>query len=82
MRIACIELFHVSVPLPETFWPSWIPGYPQTHNRFTLAKLTTEDGIEGYAAGQSMGTPHYISPEQAKGEKQIDGRTDIFITTG
>ena len=55
MRITSIELFHVSVPLRETFWPSWIPGYPQTHNRFTLAKLMTDEGIEGYAAGQSMG---------------------------
>jgi len=55
MRITSIELFHVSVPLRQTFWPSWIPGYPQTHNRFTLAKLVTDDGIEGYAAGQSMG---------------------------
>ncbi len=55
MRISCIELHHVSIPLPETFWPSWIPGYPQTHNRFTLAKLVTDEGIEGYAAGQSLG---------------------------
>ncbi|KPK66625.1 MAG: hypothetical protein AMS21_01500 [Gemmatimonas sp. SG8_38_2] len=55
MRITSIELYHVSIPLRETFWPSWIPGYPQTHNRFTLAKLVTDDGIEGYAAGQSMG---------------------------
>jgi L-alanine-DL-glutamate epimerase-like enolase superfamily enzyme len=55
MRITSIELYHVSVPLRQTFWPSWIPGYPQTHNRFTLAKLVTDDGIEGYAAGQSMG---------------------------
>jgi len=55
MRIRSIELHHVSVPLPKTFWPSWIPGYPQTHNRFTLAKLVTDDGIEGYAAGQAMG---------------------------
>jgi D-galactarolactone cycloisomerase len=55
MKIAAIELFHVSVPLPETFWPTWIPGYPQTHNRFTLIKLVTDDGIEGYAAGAAMG---------------------------
>jgi len=45
----------VSVPLKETFWPTWIPGYPQTHNRFTLIKLTTDEGIEGYGAGSAMG---------------------------
>jgi L-alanine-DL-glutamate epimerase-like enolase superfamily enzyme len=56
MKISRIELYHVSVPLKETFWPTWIPGYPQTHNRFTLIKLTTDEGIEGYSAGSAMGT--------------------------
>ncbi len=55
MKITAIELYHVSVPLEETFWPTWIPGYPQTHNRFTLIKLVTDDGIEGYSAGQCLG---------------------------
>jgi len=55
MKIKEIELYHVSVPLSHTFWPTWIPGYPQTHNRFTLIKLTTDDGIEGYSAGSAMG---------------------------
>ncbi|HRW79792.1 MAG TPA: mandelate racemase/muconate lactonizing enzyme family protein, partial [Desulfomonilia bacterium] len=56
MKIAAVELYHVSVPLNETFWPTWIPGYPQTHNRFTLVKITTDDGITGYSAGTAMGT--------------------------
>ena len=56
MKISSIELYHMSVPLEETFWPTWIPGYPQTHNRFTLIKLTTDEGIEGYSAGSAMGT--------------------------
>ena len=55
MKITAIELFHVSVPLKETFWPTWIPGYPQTHNRFTLIKIVTDEGIEGYSAGSAMG---------------------------
>jgi len=56
MKIAVIELYHVSVPLRETFWPTWIPGYPQTHNTFTLVKIVTDNGIEGYSAGAAMGT--------------------------
>lgn len=55
MKIAAIELYHVSVPLKHTFWPTWIPGYPQTHNRFTLVKIVTDEGIEGYSAGSAMG---------------------------
>jgi len=55
MKISAIELYHVSVPLKKTFWPTWIPGYPQTHNNFTLIKLTTDDGIEGYSAGAALG---------------------------
>jgi len=55
MKITALELYHVSVPLKETFWPTWIPGYPQTHNRFTLIKITTDDGISGFSAGSAMG---------------------------
>jgi len=55
MKIARVELYHVSIPLKHTFWPTWIPGYPQTHNKFTLVKLVTDDGIEGYSAGTAMG---------------------------
>lgn len=56
MKISVIEMYHVSIPLTHTFWPTWIPGYPQTHNSFTLIKIITDDGIEGYSAGSSMGT--------------------------
>ncbi|MEA3224118.1 MAG: mandelate racemase/muconate lactonizing enzyme family protein [Thermodesulfobacteriota bacterium] len=55
MKISKIELYHVSVPLEHTFWPTWIPGYPQTHNGFTLIKIVTNDGIEGYSAGSALG---------------------------
>jgi len=51
MKIDRIELFHVAIPLEKPFHPAWIPGYPQTANRFTLARLTTDDGVQGLAAG-------------------------------
>ncbi len=54
MKVKKIELFHVSIPLPTNFYPSWIPGYPQGFNRFTLIKLTTDEGLEGYSAGIAM----------------------------
>lgn len=55
MEIAKVELFHVQIPCPKPFWPTWIPGYPQTHNSFTLIRLTTKCGIEGWSAGAAMG---------------------------
>ncbi|GMV79792.1 MAG: hypothetical protein AMXMBFR7_09760 [Planctomycetota bacterium] len=29
-------------------------------------------------AGMAVGTPHYISPEQARADRNFDGRTDIY----
>jgi D-galactarolactone cycloisomerase len=54
MKIDRIELFHVAIPLPKPFYPSWIPGYPQTVNRFTLLRVTTDDGVQGLAAGMAF----------------------------
>ncbi len=54
-KIAKIELFHIEYPLPAPFYPSWIPGFPQTENRFTLLKVTTSSGVIGYSAGPAMG---------------------------
>jgi L-alanine-DL-glutamate epimerase-like enolase superfamily enzyme len=53
--VARIELYHVALPLPARFYPSWIPGFPQTENRFTLIRVVTDDGIEGWSAGPAMG---------------------------
>jgi L-alanine-DL-glutamate epimerase-like enolase superfamily enzyme len=67
MKIKCVELYHVSIPLNETFYPSWIPGFPQKENRFTLIHLITDDGIEGWSAGPAMarereGLGHLVGP--------------------
>jgi D-galactarolactone cycloisomerase len=55
-KIVCIEMYHVRIPLDKPFFPSWIPGYPQTENRFDLIRIITESGIEGYSAGPAMAT--------------------------
>jgi len=65
MKIDRIELFHVAIPLPKPFHPAWIPGYPQTVNRFTLLRLTTDDGVQGLAACTS--TPPGWVPEARDG---------------
>jgi L-alanine-DL-glutamate epimerase-like enolase superfamily enzyme len=53
-KIARIELFHVVVPLPATFRPAWIPGMPSNENRFTLVRITTDDGVVGHSAGPAI----------------------------
>lgn len=55
MRITQIDLWHVVVPLKGAFYPSWIPGFPQTENRFTLIRLRTASGLEGWSAGAAIG---------------------------
>jgi D-galactarolactone cycloisomerase len=55
MKIDRIELWHAEVPLPAPFEPAWIPGYIQTENRFTLLRLRTSSGLEGWSAAPAMG---------------------------
>ncbi len=55
MRIARIDLWHVKVPLASPFYPSWIPGFRQTENRFDLIRIETAAGISGWSAAPSMG---------------------------
>jgi L-alanine-DL-glutamate epimerase-like enolase superfamily enzyme len=54
-RVAKVALYHVAVPLPATFRPAWIPGMPSNENRFTLVRVTTDDGVEGWSAGPAIG---------------------------
>jgi len=55
MKISRIDLWHVKVPLKAPFHPSWIPGFAQTENRFTLVRIATADGAEGWSAAPAMG---------------------------
>ena len=44
---------------------------------FGIAKTFEEGATQLTAAGYSLGTPHYMAPEQAVGE-EVDGRADIY----
>jgi L-alanine-DL-glutamate epimerase-like enolase superfamily enzyme len=55
-KVTRLELWHVAVPLPKPFHPAWIPGYPQTENRFTMLRVTTNSGKVGLAAGFAFST--------------------------
>ncbi len=51
MKIIDVEAWLCHYHLPATFFPTWIPGYPQADNSCLLLTLKTDEGIEGYAAG-------------------------------
>ncbi len=45
---------------------------------FGIAKALQESDVELTQSGVVVGTPHYLSPEQASGQKSIDGRADVY----
>jgi serine/threonine-protein kinase len=43
-----------------------------------LARLAADEALAQAEAGRAFGTPYYISPEQIRGEVDIDFRADIY----
>jgi serine/threonine protein kinase len=45
---------------------------------FGIAKALSSEGGTLTEAGVAIGTPAFMSPEQAAGDRQIDGRSDLY----
>ena len=45
---------------------------------FGIARALSEGGEELTLTGLSVGTPTYMSPEQAAGDRNVDARTDVY----
>src|ERR687895_408423 len=45
---------------------------------FGIARAVQEGDVRLTATGVAIGTPAFMSPEQAAGDKEIDGRSDLY----
>ena len=67
MKIAKVEFFPVSIPLPAAFHPAWFPNVTQKSTDGTLIKVHSDDGLVGYGWQNSFG-----------GEIKIVGESRVF----
>src|SRR6185295_16891156 len=66
---------------PDNIWLKYVDGRIQVKLLdFGIAKLVgTESPKEKLTqTGSVLGTPHYMSPEQINGSRDVDHRTDIY----
>jgi serine/threonine-protein kinase len=70
--------------VPELGDAAWrdIQGHPVKVVDFGLGKLVRDTGVRRVrpptAAGFLAGTPHFASPEQARGARELDHRSDLY----
>ena len=51
MAITKIDATYLDIPLPADFFPSWIPGRTQSHNRCVVVEVHDDSGHVGIGAG-------------------------------
>jgi eukaryotic-like serine/threonine-protein kinase len=49
---------------------------------FGVGKFVSGEAADATLPGTILGSPFYMSPEQARGEQRLDGRSDIFAFGG
>lgn len=54
MQLTGIEQTHLSHPAEGPFYPTWIPGYPQSVHEVELFELETDTGLTGVTASPSF----------------------------
>jgi len=63
---------------PDNIWLSAEPKLFVKVLDFGIVKSTLRTGGDQTASGALMGTPQYMSPEQANGDREVDHRSDLW----
>ncbi len=70
-------LVHRDIKPSNVFLPGRDPAQAKILD-FGIARLTGGSQVGATQTGLMVGTPGYMSPEQARGQKGIDARADVF----
>jgi len=81
MKVTGIKLQWVRVPYNRPFHPTWFPGKEETHQNILLARVLTDEGIEGWGSTECpFGlAPTYMEMIHALVEPWLVGHDPLMI---